>query len=369
MIEKLVYWFRRVDRLALAFVVAPTFLSTIYFGLVASDVYVSESKFVVRSPERKVASPLGAVLAGVGFSKAQDDSFTVREFILSRDALRVLNEKVGLGEAYASKRVDPINRFGVLDLDDSFEALYRYYQGKVTVVTDSGSGITTLTVRAFGADKSVVANRLLLEQSEALVNRLNERGRQDLVGYARQEVVKAQEMALKSALALAEYRVKQEVMDPEKQGVNQLAQVAKLQDELIAMRLQLAQLQALTPNNPQMPAVQNRIRTLEQEIARGNARVVGEGNSLALKSTEYQRLSLEAEFAVKNLASALAGYENALSEAQRQQAYLERIAQPSKPDRAQEPRRLRSIFITFLLGLVVYGIASMLVAGIREHMD
>ena len=69
------------------------------------------------------------------------------------------------------------------------------------------------------------------------------------------------------------------------------------------------------------------------------------------------------------LASALAGYESAMSEAQRQQVYLERIAQPSRPDRAQEPRRLRSVFITFLLGLVVYGIASMVLAGVREHMD
>ena len=112
-----------------------------------------------------------------------------------------------------------------------------------------------------------------------------------------------------------------------------------------------------------------RVRTLEAEIARETARVTGEGNSLTQKSADFQRLALEADFAAKNMASALAGYENSLSEAQRQQVYLERIAQPSKPDRAQEPRRLRSVFITFLLGLVIYGIASMVVAGVREHMD
>lgn len=369
MIQHLRKRIRRLDRLAWVLVVLPTVLAALYYGLLASDVYVSESRFVVRSPERKVASPLGAVLAGVGFSKAQDDSFSVRDYILSRDALQVLNARIGLGTSYASGEVDRLNRFAGLDPDNSFEALYRYYQGKVGVVTDSSSGITTLTVRAFSAQHAVDANRILLEQSEALVNRLNERGRKDLVEYARQEVAQAQEKATNAALALSQYRTKQSVLDPEKQAATQLTQVARLQDELTATRMQLAQLRALTPRNPQIPAVEGRVRTLETEIARENARVTGAGNSLTQKSAEFQRLALEADFAAKNMASALAGYENALSEAQRQQVYLERIAQPSKPDRAQEPRRLRSVFITFLLGLVVYGIASMVIAGVREHMD
>ena len=53
----------------------------------------------------------------------------------------------------------------------------------------------------------------------------------------------------------------------------------------------------------------------------------------------------------------------------RQQAYLERIAQPSLPDVAQEPRRLRSVLATFVLGLVAWGILAMLLAGVREHQD
>jgi capsular polysaccharide transport system permease protein len=203
----------------------------------------------------------------------------------------------------------------------------------------------------------------------AIHNELLRRGRKDLVEYARQEVTQAQEKAKEAALALAQYRTRQSVLDPDKQAASQLTQVAKLQDELTATRMQLSQLRALTPRNPQLPSMEARVRTLETEIARETARVTGEGNSLTQKSADFQRLALEADFAAKNMASALAGYENALSEAQRQQVYLERIAQPSKPDRAQEPRRLRSVFITFLLGLVIYGIASMVVAGVREHMD
>ena len=61
--------------------------------------------------------------------------------------------------------------------------------------------------------------------------------------------------------------------------------------------------------------------------------------------------------------------EQARNEAQRKQLYLERIVQPSLPDVAVEPRRLRGVAATFLLGLVAWGILSMLIAGVREHQD
>lgn len=358
-----------VNRLFLLTVVVPTVLALIYFGLMASDVYTSESRFVVRSPERQSTSPLGVFLRGAGFSRAQDDSYTVQEYVLSRDALRVLNERIALDKAYGSSSVDFISRFAGIDPDNSFEALHRYYQKMVNVQTDSNSSISTLTVKAFTAKDAVSANRLLLEQSEALVNRMNERGRQDMIRYAGAEVAVAADQAKAAAQALSRYRNAQGVVDPERQATVQLQQVAKLQDELIATTTQLAQLRSFTPNNPQIPALQNRARTLQGEIDKETGKAAGGQRSLANKSGDFQRLVLESEIANKQLTSAMASLENARNEAQRQQVYLERIAQPSLPDVAQEPRRLRNILATIVLGFVAWGILSMFLAGVREHRD
>lgn len=359
----------RVDRVVLLLVAIPTLLVALYYAFWASDVYTSEARFVVRSPERPGPSTLGTLLQGAGFSKAQEESLTVREYILSRDALRVLVDRLRLKEAYASKDVDVFSRFGGLDFDDSFEALHRYYQGKVDVQADSSSSIVTLTVKAFTAADAANASRLLLEQSEALVNRLNERGRRDLIRYAQNEVAQAEKAAKVAALHLSEYRNAQNVVDPERQAAVQLQQVAKLQDELIATTTQLSQLQSFTPSNPQIPALRNRSATLQGEIAKETARVAGGRGSLANKAAGIQQLALETEFANKQLASALASLEAARNEAQRQQVYVERIAEPSLPDVAQEPRRLRSILSTLLIGAMAWGILSMLLAGVREHRD
>ena len=360
---------QKLNTLFVLTVALPTALAVVYFGFIASDVYTSESSFVVRSPEKPSASTLGVLLKGAGFSSARDESFTVQNYILSRDALGVLTAELALDKAYASKQVDFVNRFASFDGDDSFEALHRYYQKKVTVLTDSASAISTLSVKAFTAQDALRANQVLLDRSEALVNHLNERGRQDLIRFAKAEVDQAADKAKTKALALSSYRNSQGVVDPERQATAQLQQVAKIQDELIATTTQLAQLKAFTPQNPQIESLENRAKILRSEIAKETGKVTGDAKSLSNKAVEFQRLALEADLANKQLASALASLESARNEAQRQQVYLERIAQPSLPDVAQEPRRVRSIFSTFLLGLMAWGILSMLVAGVREHQD
>lgn len=357
----------QAQRLLWVTVVLPTLAAILYFGLIASDIYISEARFVVRSPERPTASPLGILLKGTGFTRSQDDSYTVQDFILSRDAMRVLDKTLDLRAAF--NKGDVLSRFPGLDWDSSFENMHRYYQRMTGVQLDPVSSIATVTVRAFSANDAQQINKHLLEMGEALVNQLNERGRRDMIRFAANEVAEAEKKAKLAALTLARYRNEKGVIDPEKQSAIPLQQIAKLQDERIAAKSQLAQLQLLTKNNPQIPVFQKRIQMLETEIGLESGRVAGGGRSLASKAAEFQQLALEKEFADKQLASAFASLEQARNEAQRQQLYLERIAQPSLPDAAMEPRRLRAVLAVLVLGLIAWGVLSMLIAGIREHQD
>ena len=80
-------------------------------------------------------------------------------------------------------------------------------------------------------------------------------------------------------------------------------------------------------------------------------------------------MKLEQEFADNQLAAALASLEQARNEAQRQQLYLERIVQPSLPDVAVLPERLRNVVTVLVIGLVLWGILGMILAGVREHQE
>ena len=345
----------------------PTLAAILYFGFIAADVYISESRFVIRSPERNISSPLGGLLEGAGFTRSEDDSYTVIEFMLSRDALHALDEKLNLRDVFS--KGDIFGRFPGLYWDDSFENMHRHYQKIVVAQIDAVSGISAITVRAFSAEEAQQINEQLLEMSEALVNRLNERGRRDMIRFAIIEVAESEKKAKLAGIKLAQYRNDKGVFDPEKQYAIPMQQIAKLQDDLVSTKLQLAQLQLLATENPQILALEKRIQMLEIEIRLGSERVTGGGKSLASKAAEFQRLVLEKEFADRLLASALTSLEQARNEAQRQQLYLERIAEPNLPDAAMEPRRVRNVLIILVLSLIVWGVLSMIVSGVREHMD
>ncbi len=110
--------------------------------------------------------------------------------------------------------------------------------------------------------------------------------------------------------------------------------VSKLQDELISTRAQLEQFREFTPENPQVDVLRQRVTDLQRAIDQETGKVAGGQRSLARTAVQYQRLALESQIADKQLASALSSLEEALNEARRKQAYVERIVQPNLPDDA-----------------------------------
>jgi len=357
----------KIDWLLLLTVVIPTALSILYFGSFASGVYVSESRFVVRSPDKPSVSGLGVLLKSAAFSNAGDEIYAADEYIQSRDALRALNNGNAVVRAYSNPYVSVFDRFNPLGMDGSFEELFNYFRKKVRVDYDSTSSITTLTVRAYSPHDAQEFNRQLLELAEDTVNRLNRRGRVDVVELSEREVQDAEQAARQAALNLAQFRNASGIIDPEKQAAVQIQMISKLQDELIGSRMQLLQLQSMAPENPQIPVLRVRVNGLAREIDKQLGLVAGNRGSLSATAARYQRLQLEREFADKRLAAAMTSLQDARSEARRKQAYVERIAQPSAPDEAQEPRRIRGIFATLVLGLIAWAILSMLLGGVREH--
>lgn len=351
-------------------VVLPTVCATVYFGAVASSQYTSEASFVVRSSKNQSSlGSLGAILQTAGIARAQDDTYTVQNYIRSRTALNKLVEQMPVRKYY-EEQGDILSRFNSLGLSGEHEAFYQFFTKKVGVDFDTASGISTLSVTAFQAKEAQQINASLLQQAEGLINQLNERARADTVRYAMQAIQVAEERVAAAAANLTDYRTKNGVFDLNAQTQVQMGLVSKLQDELIAIQTQLDQVRAVTPENPQIPGLSAREQSLRKEIAQQSGRIAG-GNSRSLsqQAAGYQRVVLENDLAQKQLAAAIASFESAKAEADRQQLYLEVIAQPSQPDLEQKPKRLYNIVATFLIGLMLYGILSLLLASIREHKN
>jgi capsular polysaccharide transport system permease protein len=343
-------------------------LATIYFAGIASDVYISESRFVVRNPQRTNQSGLGALLQGTALSRSQDDTYSVHDFIHSRDALRELDGTIGMRRAYSASEIDLMNRFpGLEPWDESFEALHSHYLKHVTIDYDSVSSISVLRVRAYTAQDAERINNQLLDMGERLVNNMNLRSRRDLIQVAEQEVALAERRSKGAAAAISLFRADRAVFDPDRQSAIQLQGVAKIREELLAAEIQLEQVRKVSPQNPQVTNLEQRVKDLRQAVMDENARMLSKDSGLSAKSPIYDRLQLEKQFADRQLGAALTALDTARNEAARKQLYLERLVQPYKPDKATEPKRVRGVLTVFLLGLILWGVLSLVVASVKEH--
>jgi len=352
-----------------AFVVAPSLLAALYFGFMAADIYVSESRFVIKAPARSQdsSSSLGTLLRGTGFGNGEEQSSEIIDFLRSRDALLQLSEQTNVRDAFASQEADFFSRFPLITQDDTFEALYQYYGSMITTQPDPDTGLTVLRVKAYTSQDAQALNAELLNLSEQLVNRLNLRVNSRAIVEADARVSDAQNRLRDARIQLGAYRNSSEILDPQQQGIGVLEVSNTLIAQESALRAQLAEIRLNAPEHPSIPALEDRINGIAQQVARQTGRAVGSPNGLAAKITEYENLLVEQEFAEQALTAASAALEQARVEAKQQQYYLERVVEPNRPDDAILPARIRSILAVVFGTLCLYLVGWMLSVGIKEH--
>jgi capsular polysaccharide transport system permease protein len=364
----LVQWVRK-RRWFLLMVVLPTLLAALYYGLIASDVYISESRFVIKSPDQKRSqtSTLANLVQTTGLSGGQEQTNEVLTYVRSRDALKALEKGAAVQEKFTTPQADILSRFPAPFADNSFESLFKFYGKMVEARLDSETSTAVIKVKAFTPQDAYVINRQLLDLSEELVNRLNARAQSKGIAEAQRQVDLATERAKASRVALAGYRNAQALIDPTKQAVGVLEIANTMIGERAALRAQLDLMQRLTPRNPSIPALRNRINAITVQIASQDSRVVGPNGAIASKMGGYENLLVEQEFATQNLNVANTSLVQARSEAQRQQYYLERVVDPNMPDKPLLPKRVINVLVMFAASLCLYFIAWMFMVGVLEH--
>ncbi|WP_428153198.1 chain-length determining protein [Brevundimonas sp.] len=351
----------------LAVVVIPTLIAAVYFLLIAAPRYVSEARFIVRSPSQPQMSALGIALQGAGFTSQASDAFAIHEYITSRDGLVELNRRVNMGEVLGPRHADFLARYPNLLEDRSFESMYKAFSRFITVGYASQTGISTLRVEAFRpGDAQKVANALL-DEGEMLVNQLNRRATANAAADATARKDAAVRLAGEAQAALAAFRNQQRFLDPAREAMAMSQVMVGLMSSLAEIEAQRDQLRAEAPQSPLLSSLNGRIEALQRQIAEERAKIAGGASSLAPQLGQYETLVLNNELAAKEVAAATSNLMSAQQEAQRQQLYLERIASPNLPDVASEPRRLRSILSVLLTCLLIYGVGWLVWAGVREH--
>jgi capsular polysaccharide transport system permease protein len=361
-------FFRSLNIWFWAVVGLPTLIAGVYFFGIASELYLSEVKFIVHGPAKGPASALSAMLESAASSAVSEDTYAVHEYLMSRDAVRRLEREDDLRSLLGRPEGDLISRFpGAWFWRKDFEALYKAYSRFVSVEVATQSGVSTLQVKAYRPEDAQRIATALLMFGEQLVNALNERARHDALAVFQGEVDATEQNIAKIQSQLTEYRIKAKMLDPKSAAVGPIELLGQMNAQLANAKGQLAEIIKNSPNSPQIPLIRTRIASLEKLIGEERAKITGDNDSVATAVTEYERIDGRRQLAEKTLASAFTSLEAARLEAQRQQLYIETITQPNLADYPLYPKRLASFATVAATCLLVYGIAWLLVSGVREH--
>lgn len=350
-------------------VVVPLLLAVLYYGFLASDIYVSEARFTVRSQGGSVAPAglLTGLIGAVDSTIATQDVAIVSDYINSRDLLEHLDAKLALRAHYQDPAVDLLSR---LEDDATEEEFLEYYQDKVETLNDESSGIVTLKTKAFSPSLAKTIAEEILMQSEGLVNDMSDQITEDSVQFARDELARAEDRLQKATAALTQFRNLTNTVDPTEKSGAVLGIITDLESRLAGSRTELSELRGyLQESSAQVVTLKNRINALEDQIEQENRRLTGEEKAkLSSLLQEYERLNLDKQIGHEFYTSTLASLESARVEAMRKQLYLVTFVKPALADEALEPRRAWNTLTVFILSLLVYIIGGLVFATIKDHM-
>ena len=235
-------------------VVVPMVVATIYFGLIAADLYVSETRFFVRQGGQvdAVSGTLGSVLQSSGIETTSEGSWAVKAFVESRDIVERLSLENDLVARLDRPEAAFVMGYSAVWRSKTSETLYRHFARFVDLTIDKSTGISTLTVKAFRPDDARDLSFAILAHAERLVNRLNDRAITDAISFA-EDLVARDEARVKAIQdELTAYRNRELVVDPAKQSTAALDLNTRLSLELAKLDTMLTRMQQSSPSNPQL---------------------------------------------------------------------------------------------------------------------
>jgi capsular polysaccharide transport system permease protein len=357
-------------RLKLVLVLLPMALAAIYFFAIAADRYVSETIVTVRaaSQDQSAIPGMALMLGGVN-PPSREDTLYLRQYIHSLDLLKMLEDRLQLRAHYESEQVDQAYR---LPHGVSQEDFLAYYRNRVEIRFEDMSSLLTVRVQAFEPAFAHGLATAILEECERFVNAFSQRMAREQMAFAETELGRAASKVEAERNKVLAFQTQYKLLDPMAQAQAAESLTSGLQATLAQQEAELRHaLTYLNPNSYQIRSQRSQLNATRAQLEAERLRATSgqPASRLNTLAAEFQELTLRASFAQDAYRLALTAVENARIDASRKMKSLVVIDSPSLPETAEYPRRVYNLATLLLVTLLLYGIARLVMATIRDHIE
>ncbi|MCF7702156.1 sugar transporter [Loktanella sp. M215] len=353
-------------------VLLPILASGFYLYTRAADQYASTLGFTVRSENGASASDiLGGLSASLGGGGSSSDATILYEFIRSQEIVRKVGARLDLERMYSRHaETDPLLSYHT---DGTIEDLTEYWQRMVRVSYDNITGLTELTVLAFDpADARQIAEEIYSESSR-MINALSDVARDDSTRYAQQDLDLALERLKAAREALTAFRLANQIVDPNADIQTQMGLLSTLQTQQANALIEFEQLrETASSTDPRLDQARRRLEVIESLIATerqkfGKGGGGEDGVEYAQTISDFERLTVEREYAETAYAAALHALDAARAAANRQSLYLAAYITPTLAEKSEYPQRGLILGLIALFSLLIWSIACLVYYALRDR--
>ncbi len=354
-----------------ALLLLPLATAVTYLYTFAEDQYASSVAFTIRQEETGSATELLGGLSALMGGNGTSNTDVLFEFIQSQEIVERVLQHVDLREHYEQFwSTDPV--FSIWP-GATIEDLLWFWRRAVRVSYDRNSGLIDVQVRARDAQTAQRIAQAIVNESEAMINALNEAARRETMAHAERDLQDAFDRLRAAREELAEFRARTQIVDPQADIQGRMGVLNNLQQQLAEALIDYdLLLQTSSETDPRVRQAQRRIEVIRERIAQERQTFATE--NITVMETDYPRLlaqfeslQVDVQFAQQTYAAALTALDAARSNAARQNFFLATFIRPTLAQRAEYPQRALLSGLTALFLLLGWSILALIYYSIRDR--
>lgn len=380
------------------FVILPSLAVIYYYGVAAADQYVVQARFVVRQVEdtsfakgtmklggeesespNKAGASAGTSSSGTSSSGSRkssittddQDAYVVASYIGSAAILDSVAKDLNPRELFQRPEADFWTR---LEDGASKEDLKRYWLRMVNAYVDRSSGIVTLEVRAFRREDALMLTDAIIASSSKLVNDMSLRARDDALTRSTAEVERANRAMRLVMTDMEMFQNREGLIDPVNTATNTSEVLKQVLGRRIATDTELYVTQQMRPDAPTIPALKERLKALDDQIADLRSTLTAKGapaaddvRAISATLVGFDELAVKEKLATALYISARIAADNARQSAEKRWLYLAVFVPPTLPDDSEYPDRLAFPAIGVVVLFALWAIAALIWASVLDH--
>lgn len=361
-----------------ALVLLPLMAIAMYLFTVAEDQYASVTGFTVQREEGSTPGHFLGISPALMGGQTASDTDVLYAFIQSQDMVERIDALIDLRAHYSRHWTGPVfssDKAFSLWPGATIEDLVWYWSRIVRVSYDQATGLIEVRVTAFDPDYATELARLIVDESQSMINALSRAARDDTMRYATDDLEEALRRLKEAREALTLYRTKTQIVDPLADLQTRLGVMDNLQQQLAQALISYdLLLETTTETDPRVERADRRISAIRERISSERDTFASDesphgavGGDYPTLIAEFERLSVDLEFAEQAYRAALTAVDVARENAIRQNRYLATYIDPTRAESADYPKRTMLLGLAGLFLVLAWSILVLIYYAVRDR--